>query len=75
VVVVIGAVRGWIRPLAASVLSGLTWTALTTWRATSAEVSGASLAALWPVVAIPAALVGSAIVVTAANLIGRRPRP
>lgn len=71
VLAVIGAAFRWIRPLAFSVCSGLVWIVLTTWRGSAAEVSGANMAPLWPVLGIPLAMVGSSLAVVVSTVVDR----
>ena len=69
VVAVLAGAAHLIRPLAFSVAAGAIWIALTTWRAMDAEVQGANMAALWPIVGLPAVMVSAAVVVTITSVI------
>ena len=76
VLAMIGAALRWIQPLAFSAASGAVWIVLTTWRGAVAEVSGANMAALWPVVGVPLTMVGSGMVLLVVFLVDRlRGRP
>jgi hypothetical protein len=57
------AIPGWVAPVPATIAASITWITLVTWRGFSAQVSGANMSALWPIIGIPVSAFGCTTVV------------
>jgi len=55
------------------VAAGLAWICLVTWRSFAARVTGANMAALWPILGIPAVALASCLGIAANQLTRRFP--